>query len=483
MLDETPELDNPDFWLLRLGRKLRKRQGQLDEWWAYYRGRPPLPMLPKNAEQAFIDFQRKARTNFCGLIANATVHRLNALGVTGPDGEPDDRASRWWQYNRLDSRQKLVWRAATSQATGYMLVGPHPTRVEDNKRPSPLITPEHPSECIVEYDPETGEPMVGLKAIHNDIDGYGYAWVFFDDTAFPYRTKNRSTARLPWGPDSWEYIGRSDRGDVHDLGRLQLVEFARMPDLGEDPEPEFAVAMDTQDRVNLGVLNRMAASRYSGFRQKYVTGHKFQTKTDPVTGKITLLEQPFVPSPSAVWASEGKETRFGQLDATDLTGFLKEHASDVRDMLITSQTPAYYYAGDLVNISVDTIGALDILHVAKVKEHIAAFGEGLEMVFALAAAQAGVPEDYTEAEVRWENPAHISLAVKADAATKLKSIGYPLDVIAEEMGETPARVRRITSGAAAQALLAASLLPAPGTAPTAGNLPDDEEPAGGVIGG
>jgi hypothetical protein len=477
VLDETPEIDNPDFWLLRLGRKLRKRQGILDEWWRYYRGRPPLPMLPKNAEQAFIDFQRKARTNFCGLIANASVHRLNALGVTGPDGEPDENASRWWQFNRLDSRQKLVWRTAMSQSTGYMLVGDHPTRVEDNGRPSPLITPEHPSECIVEYDPETGEPMVGLKAWHSDIDGYGRAVVLFDDERYAYKTKNRSTARLPWGPDSWEPV---DDGVPHDLGRMPLVEFARMPDLGEDPEPEFAVAMDTQDRVNLGILNRMAASRYTGFRQKFVTGHKFQTKTDPVTGKLTLIEQPFIPSPSAVWASEGKETKFGQLDATDLTGFLKEHASDVRDMLIISQTPAYYYAGDLVNISVDTIGALDILHVAKVREHIAAFGEGLEAVFALAAAQAGVPEDYTEAEVRWENPAHISLAVKADAATKMKSVGYPLDIIAEDMGESPARVRRITGGAAAQALLAASLLPAPGTAPTAGNVDDA---AGGAAGG
>ncbi|THA56109.1 phage portal protein [Streptomyces sp. A1136] len=469
MLDETP--DTPDWWLLRLGRKLRRRQGQLEEWWRYYSGEPPLPELPSNAQQAFVDFQRKSRTNFCQLISNASVHRLFALGVTGPDGEPDDRASRWWQANRLDSRQKLVFRAAMSQATGYMMVGPHPRRVEENGRPSPLITPEHPRECIVEYDPETGEPYVGLKAIHNSIDGYGYAWVLYDDTRFPYKTKERCGTRLPWGPDSWDYVGPSDNGEPHDLGMMQLVEFARMPDLGEEPSPEFAGVMDIQDRVNMGILNRMAASRYSGFRQKWIKGHKFAKKVDPVTGLMTV-EQPFVPSPSAIWASEGENAQFGQLDATDLSGFLKEHASDVRDMLILSQTPAYYYAGDLINISADTINALDILHVAKIREHIAAFGEAFEDVMSLAAAQAGVPEDYTEAEVRWANPAHISLAIKADAATKLKSIGYPLDVIAEEMGETPSRVRRITAGAASQALLAASLLPAPAPAATAGNLPD-----------
>ncbi|MGW4028243.1 phage portal protein [Streptomyces sp. NPDC004838] len=469
MLDETPELDNPDFWLLRLGRKLRKRRGVMDEWWRYYCGRPPLPQLPKNATDAFIEFQRRSRTNVCQLIANASVHRLLALGVIGPDGEPDDRASRWWQQNRIDSRQKLVWRLAMARSVGYMLVGEHPIRTEDNGRPSPLITPEHPSECIVERDPETGEPFVGLKAFHNDIDGYGYAHVLFDDEAFSYRTKGRcGPGRLPWGPDTWEPL---DDGRAHDLGGMPLVEFARMPDLGEDPAPEFAGVMDIQDRLNMGVLNRMAASRYSGFRQGWVTGHTFEKSVDPATGKTTAVN-PFIPSPLGIWASEGKDTSFGQLDATDLSGFLKEHASDVRDMLILSQTPAYYYAGDLVNIGADTVGALDILHVAKMLEHIATFGEGLESVMSLAAAQAGVPEDYTEAEVRWANPAHSTLAVKADAATKLKSIGYPLDVIAEQMGETPATVRRITAGAASQALLAASLIPAPAAAPSAGNVPD-----------
>ncbi|MBQ1122637.1 phage portal protein [Streptomyces sp. B15] len=480
MLDETPELDNPDYMLLRLGRRMRKRAGVLDEWWRYYRGRPPLPQLPKKAEQAFLDFQRKARTNFCGLITSASVHRLLALGVTGEDGTPDPDAARWWQVNRLDSRQKLVWRVALSQSVGYMLVGEHPTKTEPNGRPSPLITAESPRECIVETDPATGEPRVGLKAFHNDMDGYGYARVYYDDTSFPYRTKERcSPHRLPWGPDSWVYAGDREDGEPHDWGMMPLVEFERMPDLGEDPEPEFACVTDTQDRVNLGVLNRMAASRYSGFRQKWVKGHKFAKQKDPQTGQITVVEQPFVPGPNSVWVSEGETAQFGQLDATDLTGFLREHESDVRDMLILSQTPAYYYANDLVNIGADTVNALDILHVAKVREHIAAFREGLEDVVALAARVAGSERDYTEATVRFANPQHLNPAVLADAATKKKAIGYPLDVLAEEMGETPEQVRRITAGAASQALLAASLLPA-NPAPTAGNVPVDE---GGGDGG
>ncbi|WP_332880957.1 hypothetical protein [Streptomyces sp. NBC_00564] len=126
MLDDA--LESPDWWLLRLGRRMRDRQPQLDFWWDLYRGQHRLPELPANVGEAFREFQRKSRTNFLGTVANAPVHRLRALGITDAEGNPDDDAARWWQLNRLDSRQKQVFRVALSQSVGYMIVGPHPTR-------------------------------------------------------------------------------------------------------------------------------------------------------------------------------------------------------------------------------------------------------------------------------------------------------------------------------------------------------------------
>ncbi|MGW7248828.1 phage portal protein [Streptomyces decoyicus] len=462
----SDEVDSPDWWLLRLGRQMRDRTSELDTWWDYYRGRHPLPELPRNVGEAFRAFQRKSRTNFMGTVANAPVHRLRALGITDGDGNPDDDAARWWQLNRLDSRQKQVYRTALTQSVGYMIVGPHPTRVEDNARPSPLITAETPRECIVEHDPATGERRAGLKAWYDDVERVGRATLYLPDVLVRYKTKERGPGRLPWGRQAWEQDGDEQE---HDLGGLPMVDFPCRPELGEDPEPEFAGVIDIQDRLNLGVLNRMTAARYSAFRQKYVTGHKFRKRVDPLTG-LEVVEQPFVPSPSAVWASEGEATRFGQLDATDLSGFLKEHEADIRNLLLISNTPAYYFATDLVNISADTVQALDVLHLAKVGEHMAFFGEAIEDVFTLCARQAGVERDFTEAEVRWQDPRQLNPAVLADAAVKKKGIGYPLGVLAEDMGESPQRVRRITAGAAADALLGASLLPtaAPQQQPAAG---------------
>jgi hypothetical protein len=464
VLDDTP--GTPDWWLLRLGRRMRDRQKDLDRWWDYYSGKHPLPSLPKNAAAAFLDFQRKSRTNFCRPVADAPVHRLQVLGVTDAQGKADDDALRWWQANKLDSRQKLLYRTVMAQAQAYVIVGPHPSRTEpDSETPSPLITAEHPRQVIVETDPATGERSAALKAWWDDIHRVGRATVYLPGGLQRYRTpQRRGPGQLPWGQESWELDGEFEE---HDLGAVPVVPFECRPDLMEDPVPEFAGVLDIQDRINLGVLNRMTAARYSAFRQKFITGHKFRKRVDPATG-LETIEQPFVPSPSAIWASEGENAKFGQLDATDLSGFLKEHESDVRDMLVLSHTPAYYFASDLVNISADTVNALDVNHLAKVGEHQASLGESWEDVLALCARQAGVDRDYSQAEVRWADPRRLNPSVIADAATKKHSVGYPLAILAEDMGESPQRVRRITSEAAGAALLAATAIPAavPARTPT-----------------
>lgn len=466
VLDTTPL--SPDWWLLRLGRKLRDRQRHLNDWWDYYSGNPPLPQGPKGPASIYLDFQRKARTNFLKAVVNASTNRLLAIGVTDAAGKSDDQAWLWWQQNRMDSRQKKVFRTALSQSESYVIVGAHP---DDPRRP--LITPEHPREVIVEHDPATGERLAALKAWYDDVNGVGMATVYLPDVIVKYQTARRSGNRmLPWGSESWtlrlDYDGNTVEEQENPFGVVPVVPFTCLDELGENPLPDFAAGIDIQDRINLSMLNRMTAERYSAFRQKYVTGHQFKPITDPQTGLQMLdpvsgqpqYEQPFRPDPGSLWASNGEKVNFGEFSQTDLLGYLKVHQADILDLLILTSTPAYYYAGDLINVSADTVMALDVNHIAKVAELQTGFGESLEDMFGLAAKVAQVDRDYTSAEVRWRDARQLNPGVMADYGVKLKSLGYPLGVVAEKLGESPQMVKRITTGQAQESFLTASLNPA-----------------------
>ncbi|WP_160050770.1 phage portal protein [Nocardiopsis sp. FR4] len=465
MLDETPL--SPDWWLLRLGRRLRTRQGQLNEWRNYFTGEPPLPVPPKGLRDQYKRFQEIARTNICGLITNSSVNRLAVTGIAGPDGEPDEAAWAWWKTNRLPARQKQLYRSALSQSVAYVVVGPHP---KDPRRP--LITLDHARNAVIERDPATNEGIASLRAWHDDIEGVGRAVVQTREWVVRYETTKPLSGRqgLPWGRESWRIRQpRTDDGPPgvqrNPWGRITVVPFSCMPQLGEDPEPEFAQAMGIQERLNLSILNRMTAGRYSAYKQKWVKGHKFTRAIDPATGLEVLdpvtgqpvVEQPFTPGPDTVWASEGENTQFGEFSQIDLTMFLKEHEADIVSALLVTSTPAYYWLSSLVNISADTVTALDLQHIAKVQEHIGNFGESWETVNALAGLVAGEERDLTQAEVRWRDPRQLNPAVVVDAAVKKKSLGYPLSVIAEDMGEPLSRIKRITATAAADQMIAAAL--------------------------
>lgn len=446
-LTEADKPRTPDWWLLRLGRKLRDRHDQLDFWKGYYRGDGQrLPIGPSGAVRAYLDFQQKARTNFCMLPVEADVHRLRANGITDGTGKAIPEAWRWWLQNKLNARQKVVYRTALSQAESYVSVGEHPRHER-----RPLIVPEHPRQVIHETDPATGEVMAALKAYHDDVDGIAVAVVATDDgKMFRYETEQRSAkARLPWGANNWTLVKDKERT----FDRPPLVPFTYQPDLDEDPEPVFARIIDIQDRINLGVLNRMTAERYSAFRQKYVTGATFKKEVDQETGLETVVN-PYKPDPGALWANENANARFGEFSQTDLMGYLKVYETDIRTLFVLTSTPAYYMPGDLINVGSDTVVALDTNHVAKIHEEQDNFGESWEEVFQLAAQVAGYDGDLSDAEIWWKDARQLNPAVVADMGSKRRAMGYPLTMVAEDMGDAPARVERLRTEAAAEQMLA-----------------------------
>ena len=408
--------------MLRLGRKLVKRRTELDRRWDWYSGNHPLPQAPAKAVQAYRDFQKNARANFLAMVVDASVNRLLAIGITDADGKPDDEAWSWWQVNKMDSRQKQLYRTTLALGVTYVIVGEHPD-VEGQ----PLISIEHPRDCITEHDPATGEEIAGLKCWYDEMKSEARVNVWIKGEGRTEYRRQQAGRRFAFSPKTWDEGEHVDDG----FDRLPVLAFQCRPELGEEPEPEFARGIEAQNRINLGVLNRMTVGRVAAHPQRYVTGHQFATRTEMVTEidaetglPITVPKQvpdgnPFVPDPASTWASSNPDAKFGQFPAADMTGYLKTHDADIRDLLVLTATPTYVVAGDLVNIATETVVALDELNQAKVGEHQTNFGEQEEAMFGLCSVVAGRARDFTSHEISWQNSRHLNPAILADMASKL----------------------------------------------------------------
>lgn len=437
----------PDWFLLKLGRELRDRnENRLKIWRDYYRGDHPLPPAPPKATEIYRAWQKQSRTNICALPVEAATHRMNAIGVTDADGNEMPELWSWWKLNKMNARQKQLYRGTFSSSVGYIMVTEHYDSDLKNKG-VPLFSLEHPREVIL-YKSPLGETLASLKAWYDETEKVGKAEITTPDKVVEYRTNTRGPGRLPWGHGNWDR--KSERDNKY--GFVNIVEFTCRDDLGELPEPLFHPIIDIQDRINFGVFNRMTAERFAAFPQKAVANHKVQTVKDPATGR-DIPVNPFIPGPDNVWVSE-EDAKFTQLPAAALDGFLKVYASDVRTAFVLTSTPAYYMPGqDLVNIATDTITALDTNHVAQVREHQAHFGEGFEDVYIMGAKIVGADVDLSEIEFRWEDPRNLNPASIGEYGKKLREIGYEPDLIAEKMGEPPEVIAKVRTSAARAALL------------------------------
>lgn len=443
-LDDTP--GTPDWWMVQLRHRLHARRPKLDEWWRWYKGPHPLPPGPEKESQAYLDFQRKAETNLLGAVVRSTVNRLSVIGITDEAGQMDEAAWRWWQQNRMDARQRQVFRTALALSESYLIVGPDPRSPGRS-----LVTPHHPRDTIVDHDPQTGVRRASLHMWWDRVEQTRNTMVYVGDDIRVLYTQREGRSVEPSDPVE------------HRLGSNPVVPFSCRPELDAEPEPEFAPGIVIQDRINLGMLNRMTTSRHTAFRQKFVTGHKFARRRrfgiDPVSGlEVELpseVEQPFKFGPGNMLVSEGENTRFGEFAQSDMTGFLRTHEADILDLFVATDTPAYYRLMQLINIGADTVQALDINHLAKVREHQGNFGESVEQVVELMARAVGDDREFDQHEVRWMDPRNLNPAIVADAATKKHSLGYPLEILAEDLGESPQRIKRIVSAAAAETMLQA----------------------------
>ena len=464
---EATDLD-PFQWLARLGAELceSERQDRIARWKRYHDGHQDLPSGPNQHADAYRRFQKLARTNLCLLCAESMVHRMQVVGYRDGSNQEDNPVWNLWQQAKLDARQYAIWRKAFSRSAAYVTVG-----VDPRTPGRPRVTIEGPENVVVETDPaDQSRRLAALRLWHDSIasrwmatlylpgEGEGlpgrrYRWV----TREEYKQGARA-ARLPFTAAAWESRMGAEVEWERSTPEVPVVPFVN-GDEDEEPRAEFDAGMDVQNRLNLTVLNRLTAERYGAFRQRALMN--YTPEVDPVTG---LLVPPFQPGADAIFTVPPPEPgepapQLFDLQQTDTSQMLRGTEADMRAFAAITITPVYYLPGDLVNIGADAVAALDAGHNAKVKQRMAYWGEGLEEVLQLMSDIAELGKNLSAAELVWARPENFNPSQIADYASKLVAAGFPLTMVAEEIGWSPQRVAELRAEMARQDLLTSLTAP------------------------
>ncbi|MET9480933.1 phage portal protein [Streptomyces sp. NPDC006638] len=471
MAIDATKVESPGWWLARLGKQMINERADhygddgetdvgLDTLRKFAEGRAPLPHVPGVDPGEVREWMRDARTNWTSLVIDSPSERLGVdgfrFGTTDGKGKEtktaDDDANRIWQENSMDADSDLVHYGALSQRRAFVLV----EKGDDGR---PVLTHETPRQVAVEHAQGNRRKLAaGLKLWRDDWTGNTRATLWTPEDIFEFATKSSSpvfSTRVAtlrqW--DALTLPNQSESYRPNELSAVPLVPFVNRRNRRAEGFAEHEDVLSIQNRINLSLINLIAAMRYGAFKQRWASG--LEIDEDPITGQKI---EPFQLDIRKLWTVDNPEAKFGEFSATDLKPYIGAVESAVQDLAAISRTPPHYLLGQVVNVSGDALKAAETGLVSKVRDRQRAFGEGWENVMRLAFKVLGDETKATawSAETVWRDPESRSISELADAAVKKKAADVPWRQRMEDMGYTPQQIDRMEIDRAADAMNAAT---------------------------
>lgn len=443
----------PEDWREELSAELAVRQKRIDLYTDYYNGDHVLDFATPKFQEAFGSLLEAFATNWCQLVVDAAVERLEVQGFkfSGQD-DTDEDAWTIWQRNRLDAGSIMAHTEAVRNEASYLCAAP--ARKGDDTN-TPRITVEHPSQVIVAADPT--DRMIRLAALkrYRDANGDVVEVVYepnrittFRSSAMMKRLEGFGVV-VPYsiaGPDSSTTTGNP-------LGIVPIVPLENNPDLLTGGRSDLKPAIDLNNAANKFFCDMLVASEYAAFPQRVLMG--VEIPKDPIT-KEPIEEAQLRSALSRLWAFENEDAKAFEFSAADLSNYVGAIETAVQHLAAQTRTPPHYLLAKLVNISGEALVAAETGLQARCERKTIDFSdpweEGIRLAFRWRALSDAANEtgskrdlkraDDMEAETQWANVAQRSPAVLGDALVKKKEVGWPQEALWAEGGMSQQQIRR-----------------------------------------
>lgn len=405
-------------WGRSLLQPTRARPG-LDLLHDHLRGDPPLLGVAEGWRDHFREVARIGRLNVSALVIESKANRMGLAGfrtAVAGDEFGDQLAAEIMRENSMKVRAREVHDGMLSLADGYAMVTPP----RAGKR-IPIITAEDARECITAHDPATGETLAALKLYRDEWDAADFGQLFIrdlDSDLVEHYTARRDgkSSSITAAPfrlgQTWEWDG-----DVGLLERMPIVRFRNRGGRGE-----YERHLDTLDRINDQILNKVVIAKVQAFRQMAIKGLP-DTEQAIVDGKVTEVEidydDAFVAAPGSMWQlPEGAE--LWESTPTDLGPLRLAIKDDLENLAAVTSTPLHTITPDAASGSAEGASLMREGHVDAVqacRDHAeAGWAEVLATAFAFMGDDARAQK--SQIEPIWLPIERYSLSEKSSAAAQ-----------------------------------------------------------------
>lgn len=416
----------------------------LDVLHDHFRGDPPLRGVAESWQDAFREVTRLGRLNMAELVVTARTDRMGIAGfrtAAANDELGDDLAAELMAETDLVVKAGDIHDGMQALGDAYGMV-----TAPGKGEKFPIITDEDARECITAHDPATGVTLAALKLYRDEWDAADFGQLFIRQadgtvehrTAYRARPNTAITTTRFRLDKSWEWKLDEAGNAVATLKRMPIIRFRNRRGVGV-----FEWHLDTLDRINDQILDKLVISKVQAFRQMAVKGLP-DTEQRLVDGKMTEVEldysDAFIAEPGSLWqVPEGVE--FWESAITDIRPLLESIKDDLEHLAAGTKTPLHIITPDAAQGSAEGADLMRESNTYAVSRDRAQASVGWRELISTAFALMDGDEYQDRAQKAkistvWEPLRSYSLSEKSNAASQA-STTLPLDAIARDIWQYP----------------------------------------------
>lgn len=383
------------------------------------------PYRPDQAGAEYDDLASRAPAPWAGLIVTSLAQTAYVDGVRLP-GATDNLAT--WdiaQRNNWDKRQSPIHRAAIGMGAAYGLVLPGQDPLTGDK--IPIMRGKSAKRMNAWYDSDDDEwcrfamEAERYQPRKEGEDPYWLVTLYDENAAHYLQAKGEG-----WERKDWEYISH----EPHPMRVPPIARCVNRIDLDGRATGEIEPVIPLLRRIDQDTMDRLVVQRFGAWKVRYIAGMaKPTSEAEKQYLAMKLKIEDLLISPD-------NQTKFGTLDATEISGFIEAHDADLRVLSAITQTPPHHLLGLSSNLQAEALAAAESGLQRKSVDFKTNAGEFHEQMFRMAATVAGHSAEARafNMQVRWRDTESRSLNQAADALFKLaEGLHVPVEMLWERI--------------------------------------------------
>lgn len=384
----------------------------------YYDGNQPLRYSTERLRTAFDQIKPMFRENWCAVVINAVLDRLELFGWSTADDKLNSVLASFWKESCLALESNEVHESALVCGESFLIGW-------QDEGEQPEFYYNDPRRAAVFYD-ESHPRIKSFGAKWWDTDEGCHMMLYYPDHLEHYiadgkamkdlseKSKGRGFALSEEIPNPYGIIPV-----FHFRNSLRTIK----SDLKDVTEP--------QDAINKLFCDMMVTAEFGAFPARYVIS----------SAEIDTLNN----APNQIWdlpaGLEGQQnTQVGTLEAANLGNYSDQIDHLASAIATITNTPKHYFDKTGAQISGEALITMEAPLVKKVMRKRELFGDTWQEVAVFAAQMLGYTISKNDIEVQWGNAEAEQPLTETDILKGYRSAGLPLKSSLRLSGYTPEEI-------------------------------------------